>query len=238
MQDYKKLNKLYEGKAKIIHSTSDPNVVIHEFKNDATAFNAAKKGQIEDKGKVNAQISASLFPLLAEAGVPNHFMGLQGGNCLVTKKVTIIPIEVVVRNIAAGSLAERLGYNEGEVLNQPIVEYYYKDDALGDPIINEDHIRELDIIEPEGLVQIKEMALKANEVLKPYFSARGIKLVDFKLEFGKTEEDQIILADEISPDTCRFWDTKTNEKMDKDRFRRDLGNVEDYYKEVLRRMVK
>ncbi len=233
-----KKEKLYEGKAKIIHSTDDPAVVVQEFKNDATAFNAAKKGQIEGKGKVNAQISACLFPKLTQAGVDNHFLHLEGDNCLVTKKVTIIPIEVVVRNIAAGSLAERLGYNEGTVLNQPIVEYYYKDDALGDPIINEDHIRELDICDPEDLQKIKEMALKTNDFLKPYFSARGIKLVDFKLEFGRTKDGQIILADEISPDTCRFWDSETNEKMDKDRFRRDLGNIESYYQEVLDRVKK
>ncbi len=232
-----KIDKLYEGKAKIIYSTSDPDLVVHEFKNDATAFNAEKKGQIENKGKVNAQISASLFKMLAEAGVDNHFVELVDESTLLTKKVEIILIEVVVRNVAAGSLAKRLGYDEGVELKQPVVEYYYKDDDLGDPLINEDHIKELGLCDEATLKKIRQMALKTNEVLIPYMSTKGLKLIDFKLEFGKTRNGDILLADEISPDTCRLWDTETNEKMDKDRFRQDLGGVEESYQEVLKRIT-
>ncbi len=233
----KKLDKLYEGKAKIIYATDDPDKVIHEFKNDATAFNAAKKGRIEDKGKVNAQISANLFKLLTEAGVQNHFVELLDESVLLTRKVEIILIEVVVRNAAAGSLAKRLGYDEGVELKSPVVEYYYKDDDLGDPLINEDHIKELGLCDETTLKKIRQMALKTNEVLISYMKAKGLKLIDFKLEFGKAGNGDILLADEISPDTCRFWDVETNEKMDKDRFRRDLGNVEESYREVLKRVT-
>lgn len=236
LQEMKKLEKLYEGKAKILYATSDPSLVIQEFKNDATAFNAAKRGQIEGKGQVNAQVSATLFKMLQDK-VANHFVEMLSENSLLTKKVQVIPVEVVVRNIAAGSLAERLGYKEGVALKKPVVEYYYKDDELGDPLINEDHIEELDICDKGSLDKIREMALKTNEVLKPYFAAKGLKLVDFKLEFGKTPEGDILLADEISPDTCRLWDSKTNEKMDKDRFRKDLGKVEESYQEVLKRVT-
>ncbi|KKN28517.1 hypothetical protein LCGC14_0853500 [marine sediment metagenome] len=232
-----KIDKLYEGKAKIIYSTSDPDLVVHEFKNDATAFNAEKKGQIEDKGKVNAQVSASLFKMLAESGVENHFVELLDESTLLTKKVEIILIEVVVRNVAAGSIAKRLGYDEGTKLKQPVVEYYYKDDDLGDPLINEDHIKELGLCDEATLEKLRQMALKTNEALIPYMSAKGLRLIDFKLEFGKASNGDVLLADEISPDTCRFWDTETNEKMDKDRFRRDLGGVEESYKEVLKRIT-
>jgi len=232
-----KIDKLYEGKAKIIYSTSDPDLVVHEFKNDATAFNAEKKGQIEDKGKVNAQVSASLFKMLAESGVENHFVELLDESTLLTKKVEIILIEVVVRNVAAGSIAKRLGYDEGTKLKQPVVEYYYKDDDLGDPLINEDHIKELGLCDEATLEKLRQMALKTNEALIPYMSEKGLKLIDFKLEFGKASNGDVLLADEISPDTCRFWDTETNEKMDKDRFRRDLGGVEESYKEVLKRIT-
>lgn len=230
-----KKEKIYEGKAKIIYATSDPNLVIQEFKNDATAFNAAKRGQIEGKGKVNAQVSASLFKMLQDK-VANHFVEMLDENNMLTKKVKIVPVEVVVRNIAAGSLAKRLGYEEGKILKKPIVEYYYKDDVLGDPLINEDHIEELDICDNTALEKIKEMALKTNGVLKPYFADKKLKLVDFKLEFGKTNDGELLLADEISPDTCRLWDSETDEKLDKDRFRRDLGKVEESYQEVLRRV--
>jgi len=232
----KKLDKLYEGKAKVIYATIDPNLIIQDFKNDATAFNAQKKGQIEDKGKVNAQISAHLFERLKEASVPNHFVELLSDTSMLTKKVEIILIEVVVRNIAAGSLSKRLGYDEGVVLKKPLVEYYYKDDELGDPLINEHQVKELSICDKETLDKIKAMALKVNEILKPYFASVGMKLVDFKLEFGKTNDGELLLADEISPDTCRLWDSETNEKLDKDRFRRDLGKVEESYKEVLKRV--
>ncbi|HDZ86646.1 MAG TPA: phosphoribosylaminoimidazolesuccinocarboxamide synthase [Actinobacteria bacterium] len=232
-----KIDKLYEGKAKIIYSTSDPDLVVHEFKNDATAFNAEKKGQIEDKGKVNAQVSASLFKMLAESGVENHFVELLDESTLLTKKVEIILIEVVVRNVAAGSIAKRLGYDEGTKLKQPVVEYYYKDDDLGDPLINEDHIKELGLCDEATLEKLRQMALKTNEALIPYMSEKGLKLIDFKLEFGKASNGDVLLADEISPDTCRLWDTETNEKMDKDRFRRDLGGVEESYKEVLKRIT-
>lgn len=232
----KKLDKLYEGKAKVIYATTDPNLVIQDFKNDATAFNAQKKGQIKDKGKINAQISAHLFEKLKEASISNHFVKLLSDTSMLTKKVEIIPVEVVVRNIAAGSLSKRLGYDEGVVLKKPLVEYYYKDDDLGDPLINEDHVKELSICDKETLDMIKEMALKVNKILKPYFASVGMKLVDFKLEFGKTNDGELLLADEISPDTCRLWDSKTNEKLDKDRFRRDLGKVGESYKEVLERI--
>ncbi len=232
----KKLDKLYEGKAKVIYATTDPNLVIQDFKNDATAFNAQKKGQIKDKGKINAQISAHLFEKLKEASISNHFVKLLSDTSMLTKKVEIIPVEVVVRNIAAGSLSKRLGYDEGVVLKKPLVEYYYKDDDLGDPLINEDHVKELSICDKETLDMIKEMALKVNKILKSYFTTVGMKLVNFKLEFGKTNDGELLLADEISPDTCRLWDSKTNEKLDKDRFRRDLGKVGESYKEVLERI--
>ncbi len=232
-----KIDKLYEGKAKIIYSTSDPDLVVHEFKNDATAFNAEKKGQIEDKGKVNAQVSASLFKMLAESGVENHFVELLDESTLLTKKVEIILIEVVVRNVAAGSIAKRLGYDEGTKLKQPVVEYYYKDDDLGDPLINEDHIKELGLCDEATLEKLRQMALKTNEALIPYMSEKGLKLIDFKLEFGKASNGDVLLADEISPDTCRLWEKKTGKKLDKDRFRRDLGEIEEAYREVLKRVA-
>lgn len=228
--------QLYEGKAKKIFATDDPNLVIQHFKNDATAFDGKKKGQIEGKGVINAKISAALFTMLEENGIKTHFKKLLSENEMLATKVDILQVEVVVRNIAAGSLSKRIGYPEGAALSKPIVEYYYKNDDLGDPLICEDHIFELKLIVPEQLKQIKDEALKINDLLLPFFNAAGLDLVDFKLEFGLDSEGSLLLADEISPDTCRLWDKKTQEKLDKDRFRRDLGNVEEAYREVLKRV--
>ena len=231
-----KLEQLYEGKAKKVFKTSEPGKYWIEYKDDATAFNGEKKGQIAGKGTLNNEISAIFLSLLKEKGVENHFIKKISSTEQIVQQVEIIPIEVVVRNIAAGSLAKRLGWEEGKELSQSIVEYYYKNDDLGDPIINNDHIEILGLAAETELVEIRRQALKINEILKEYLVHRDIILVDFKLEFGKTLEGKIILADEISPDTCRFWDAHTKKKLDKDRFRRDLGNVEDAYQEILRRI--
>jgi len=231
-----KLEQLYEGKAKKVFKTSEPGKYWIEYKDDATAFNGEKKGQIAGKGTLNNEISAIFLSLLKEKGVENHFIKKISSTEQIVQQVEIIPIEVVVRNIAAGSLAKRLGWEEGKELSQSIVEYYYKNDDLGDPIINKDHIEILGLAAETELVEIRRQALKINEILKEYLVHRDIILVDFKLEFGKTLEGKIILADEISPDTCRFWDAHTKKKLDKDRFRRDLGNVEDAYQEILRRI--
>jgi len=231
-----KLEQLYEGKAKKIYATTDPNLYWVEYKDDATAFNGEKKAQIAQKGSLNNQITTLFFNLLKENGIDNHFVKQISETEQIVKKVTIIPIEVVVRNIAAGSLAKRLGMEEGIELAKTVVEYYYKDDSLGDPIINEDHISLLELASPEQLAEIKAIALKVNEVLKTYMLERKTILVDFKLEFGVTPNGEVILADEISPDTCRFWDAETKQKLDKDRFRRDLGGVEEAYQEILERI--
>lgn len=231
-----RLEQLYEGKAKKVYKTSEPGVCWIEYKDDATAFNGEKKGQIAGKGMLNNEISAIFLGLLKEKGVENHFIQRVSSREQLVKLVEIIPIEVVVRNIAAGSLAKRLGWDEGRELPQPIVEFYYKNDELGDPIINNDHIRILGLATESDLTIIHKQALQINEILKEYLLARDIILVDFKLEFGKTPDGQILLADEISPDTCRFWDAHTKEKLDKDRFRRDLGNVEEAYQEILQRL--
>lgn len=226
---------LYEGKAKKIFETVDPDRVIQYFKDDATAFNAQKKGTIAEKGVVNNKVSEQLFRLLEAGGVPTHFIERLNDREMLTKKVRIVPIEVVVRNIIAGSLAKRLGLKEGEAIAPPIVEFYYKHDALGDPLITEEHIRLLNLAEPAMVGQIKDLALKINRLLTPFFQERNMILVDFKLEFGR-HKGSLILADEISPDTCRFWDQKTKESMDKDRFRKDLGKIEEAYQEVLKRV--
>jgi len=226
---------LYEGKAKKIFETVDPDRVIQYFKDDATAFNAQKKGTIVEKGIVNNKVSERLFRLLEEGGVPTHFVERLNDREMLTKKVRIVPIEVVVRNIIAGSLAKRLGLKEGEAIAPPIVEFYYKNDALGDPLITEEHIRLLNLADPGMVGQIKDLALKINRLLTPFFQERTMILVDFKLEFGR-HKGSLILADEISPDTCRFWDQKTKESMDKDRFRKDLGKIEEAYQEVLKRV--
>lgn len=233
----KRLAKIYEGKAKVVYETDEPRVIIHHFKDDATAFDGKKKGRIAGKGSANARISAALFELLERAGVKTHFSGLVSENEMATERLTMIPIEVIVRNVSAGSLAKRLGYEEGATLKQPIVELYYKRDDLGDPIVNEDHVRELGVADPAILGRMKELALSSNGVLRDFFASAGLELIDFKLEFGLSN-GEVILGDEISPDTCRLWDRATREKMDKDRFRRDLGGVEAAYQEVLRRVLE
>lgn len=231
-----KLEQLYEGKAKKVYKTSEPGMYWIEYKDDATAFNGEKKGQITGKGRLNNEISAIFLSLLKEKGVDNHFIKKVSSREQIVRQVDIIPIEVVVRNITAGSLTKRLGWEEGTLLPQELVEFYYKSDELGDPFINNDHIAILGLASESELADIHKQALQINEILKEYLVTRGLILVDFKLEFGKTLEGHIILADEISPDTCRFWDAHTKEKLDKDRFRRDLGNVEEAYQEILHRL--
>jgi phosphoribosylaminoimidazole-succinocarboxamide synthase len=231
-----KLEQLYEGKAKKVFKTSDPEEYWIEYKDDATAFNGEKKGKITGKGSLNNEITTIFLSLLKEKGVENHFVKKLSSTEQLVRKVVIIPIEVVVRNIVAGSLANRLGWEEGKELPRPIVEFYYKNDDLGDPFINNDHISVLSLASESDLVKIRNTALKVNEILKDFLLPKGIILVDFKLEFGKTTNEKIILADEISPDTCRFWDAHTKEKLDKDRFRRDLGQVEEAYQEILQRI--
>jgi phosphoribosylaminoimidazole-succinocarboxamide synthase len=226
---------LYEGKAKKIFLTEKEDEVIQYFKDDATAFNAEKRGTILEKGIVNNKISTRLFQELADAGIPSHFIQQINDREMLARRVNIILVEVVVRNRATGSIIKRLGLEEGMFIDPPLVEFFYKDDALGDPLITEDHIRLLKLATPSQVVELRNQALKINEVLLPFFQKRGMMLVDFKLEFGLWN-GQIILADEISPDTCRFWDIQTGERMDKDRFRKDLGRIEETYQEVLKRV--
>jgi len=230
-----KREKLYEGKAKIIHATDDPDLIIQYFKDDATAFNAEKKGSIESKGIMNNRISEVLFKYLEGEGIPTHFVERLSDREMLNKKLDIVLVEVVSRNICAGSLAKRLGRDEGDVLQAPIIEYYYKDDALGDPMINMDHIRVLGLATDGEMETITAYARKINGLLKKFFDERNIDLVDFKLEFGR-HKGKILLGDEICPDTCRLWDKTTHEKMDKDRFRRDMGKIEEAYAEVCRRV--
>ena len=231
-----KLEMLYEGKAKKVYKTDNEDLYIVDYKDDATAFNGQKKGTIQDKGIMNNKISNHMFKILEKEGVPTHFVEEISDRETIVKKVEIVPIEVIVRNIAAGSLSKRLGLPEGTKLKKTVLEYCYKDDALGDPMINDFHIFAMELATQEELDAIEAIALKVNEVMANYFKDLGIELIDFKLEFGRYKGG-IILADEISPDTCRFWDSKTGEKLDKDRFRRDMGNVEDAYKEVLKRLM-
>lgn len=226
---------LYEGKAKQVFKTDIDKRYIVRYKDDATAFNGEKKGTINQKGIINNKMSALLFQLLEDKGVETHFEKLLNDRDQLCKAVEIIPIEVIVRNVAAGSLAKRLGLDEGTKMDLTVLEFCYKKDELGDPMINEYHIAALDLATPEELEAIKEMAFKVNEVLVEFFKEREMKLIDFKLEFGRFE-DRVILADEISPDTARLWDVKTNKKLDKDRFRRDLGDVEETYQEVFARL--
>ena len=228
-------NMLYEGKAKKIFLTEKDDELIQYFKDDATAFNAEKRGTILEKGIVNNAISAKLFQHLADAGIPSHFIQQINDREMLTRRVKIIPVEVVVRNRATGSIVKRLGLKEGLIIDPPLVEFFYKDDSLGDPLISEDHIRLLKLATPGQIEELRQQALKVNEVLNPFFQKKGMFLVDFKLEFGLWN-GQIILADEISPDTCRFWDIQTGERMDKDRFRKDLGRIEETYQEVLKRV--
>jgi phosphoribosylaminoimidazole-succinocarboxamide synthase len=232
-----KLEKLYEGKAKIIHATDDKDLIIQYFKDDATAFDGKKKGLIESKGVVNNKISEVLFKYLEENGIPTHFVKRLSDREMLNKKLDIILVEVVARNIIAGSLSKRLGKDEGETLKRPIIEYYYKDDDLGDPMINMDHIRVMDLATDDEIAQMRGYANRINALLTKFFADRDIDLVDFKLEFGR-HNGEILLGDEICPDTCRLWDKATGEKMDKDRFRRDMGKVEDAYAEVLKRVIE
>lgn len=226
---------LYEGKAKRIHATDKADEVLVYYKDDATAFNGEKKGAINSKGLLNNAIASLFFEVLEKEGVSTHFIKKMDDRTMLVKKLEIIPIEVVMRNIAAGSLAQRLGWEEGRDLGRPVVELYYKDDALGDPLINRYHVSVLDIATPEEVDFLEEAGLKVNEILTKYLKARNTILVDFKLEFGRYG-DRILLGDEISPDTCRFWDADTREKLDKDRFRRDLGHVEEAYQEMYKRI--
>jgi len=228
---------LYEGKAKKIFLTEKADEVIQYFKDDATAFNAEKRGTILEKGIVNNKISTRLFKELADAGIPSHFIQQLSEREMLARRVNIILIEVVLRNRATGSIIKRLGLDEGMFIDPPLVEFFYKNDSLGDPLITEDHIRVLKLATPTQVAELRNQAVKINEVLLPFFQKRGMMLVDFKLEFGLWN-GQIILADEISPDTCRFWDIKTGERMDKDRFRKDLGRIEETYQEVLKRVCQ
>ena len=234
----KKTALLYEGKAKKVYDTDTPGVVIVDYKDDATAFNGQKKGTITGKGVVNNRMSNFMFQKLEKQGIPTHFIQELSDRETAVKKVEIIPVEVIVRNIAAGSLAKRLGLEEGTALKAPVLEFCYKNDDLGDPLINSYHALALKLATKEEIETIKKYAFKVNEVLKAYFLHLGVKLIDFKLEFGRLADGTIVLADEISPDTCRFWDAKTNEKLDKDRFRRDMGGVEDAYAEIFKRVTK
>jgi phosphoribosylaminoimidazole-succinocarboxamide synthase len=232
-----KQTQLYEGKAKKVFATADENLVIVSYKDDATAFDGTKKGTIVGKGVVNNQMSNYLMQILEKEGVPTHFVEELSERETVVKKVSIVPLEVIIRNISAGSFAKRYGVEEGVVFKKPTIEFSYKNDDLHDPLINDYHALALELASEEEIETIKAMAFKVNEVLKAYFLSLNVKLVDFKLEFGRLADGTIVLADEISPDTCRFWDADTNEKLDKDRFRRDLGNVEDAYKEMMKRVM-
>lgn len=228
---------LYEGKGKKLFATENPNEVIAEFKDDLTAFNAQKRSSEDGKGALNCLISSILFNLLAQKGIKSHFIQSLSSTTMLCQKVQIIPIEVVVRNIATGSLSKRLGIEDGLVLPFTLVEFYYKDDALNDPIINDEHCKILGIVDDENdLSFLRDQARKINAILRDFFDQRGLKLVDFKLEFGRNAQGEIILADEISPDSCRLWDKQTNQKLDKDRFRQDLGDLKGAYEEVLRRI--
>ncbi|MHB8791718.1 MAG: phosphoribosylaminoimidazolesuccinocarboxamide synthase [Thermoleophilia bacterium] len=228
--------KLYEGKAKIIYSTEDPGLISQKFKNDATAFDGKKKGQIEHKGVRNAAITARLFKVLEEQGIITQLVEQTTEDTLLCKRLEMFPVEVVVRNYAAGSICKRLGFEEGHKMKKPMLEFFLKDDSLGDPLITDAHIEELELLTRAERDEIEQLALKINESLVKFFDERKVLLVDFKLEFGKDSEGHIVLGDEISPDTCRFWDAESREKLDKDRFRRDLGGVEEAYEEMLNRV--
>ena len=229
--------QMYEGKAKKVFATDNPEYCIVSYKDDATAFNGLKKGTILGKGAINNRVTNHLMKLLASKGIPTHFVEELSDRETVVKRVSIVPLEVIVRNIAAGSLAKRLGLEEGTKLNKTVLEFCYKDDALGDPMVNEYHILAMNYATEEELKLISDYSLKINQILTDYLKAVNIELIDFKLEFGKTTDGKIVLADEISPDTCRFWDSVSGEKLDKDRFRRDLGGVEDAYQEILKRLL-
>ena len=232
-----KKKQIYEGKAKKLYETSDADLLIQEFKDDATAFDATKRGTIDNKGVINNKLSEKIFGILSKEGIPTHFVKRLNDRDMLVKKVVIVPVEVTIRNIVAGGMAKLLGLEEGIVLKETVLEYHYKEDKLHDPLINDYHIRALGIATDKELETIRKYSFKINDLLSKFFDSKGLILVDFKLEFGR-HNGKIILADEISPDTCRLWDKKTNEKLDKDRFRRDLGNVEEAYQEVLRRVME
>lgn len=232
-----KKEMLYEGKAKKVYATEDAEKLIVDYKDDATAFNGQKKGTIAGKGAINNVMSNHMFQLLEKSGVPTHFIKQISDRETIVKKVTIVPLEVIIRNISAGSFAKRYGVEEGIVFDAPTIEFSYKDDALGDPLINAYHALALKLATEQEIETIKAMAFKVNEVMRAYFDKLNVILVDFKLEFGRLSDGTIVLADEISPDTCRLWDKTTHEKLDKDRFRRDLGGVEDAYQEILNRLT-
>ena len=233
-----KTEQLYEGKAKKVWATEDPTIVIVDYKDDATAFNGLKKGTIVGKGVVNNKMSNYLMQLLEKHGVPTHFVEELSDRETAVKKVTIVPLEVIIRNRAAGSICKRLGLEEGMDFTQPSIEFSYKDDDLGDPLINDHHAVALGVVTYDELKQIYAMTARINEVLKELFAKMNINLIDFKIEFGRTSDGEIVLADEVAPDTCRLWDMATNEKLDKDRFRRDLGKVREAYEEILARLEK
>ena len=231
-----KLEQIYEGKAKKVYKTDDPELYIVDYKDDATAFNGLKKGTIAGKGIINNQMSNRLMQMIEQKGVPTHFVRELSERETLVKKVSIVPLEVIVRNIAAGSFSKRYGVDEGMVFEEPVIEFSYKNDALGDPLLNTGHALALKVATRAEIDTIKSYALKVNSILKAFWAECGVTLVDFKLEFGKTADGSIILADEISPDTCRLWDSETHEKLDKDRFRRDLGGVEEAYAEIMKRL--
>ena len=235
---YEKLEQLYEGKAKKVFATSDPNVVIVSYKDDATAFNGLKKGTITGKGAINNRMTNNLMRRLEEKGVPTHYVEELSDRETAVKKVSIVPLEVIIRNISAGSFAKRFGVEEGIVFDEPTIEFSYKNDELGDPLMNAYHAIALKAATREEIETIKKYAFAVNDILKAFWAECGVTLVDFKLEFGRLTDGTIVLADEISPDTCRLWDEKTHEKLDKDRFRRDLGGVEEAYAEIMKRLVE
>lgn len=232
-----KLAQLYEGKAKKVYATEDDALCIVSYKDDATAFNGLKKGTIAGKGVVNNRMSNMLMQLLERQGVPTHFVEELSERDTLVKKVQIVPLEVIIRNVSAGSFSKRYGVDEGIVFDEPTIEFSYKCDALDDPLINSYHVFALKLATKEEVETIKKYAFKVNEVLKEYFLKLGVRLIDFKLEFGRLPDGTVVLADEISPDTCRFWDAETGEKLDKDRFRRDMGGVEDAYREIFKRVT-
>ena len=233
-----KREQIYEGKAKKVFKTDDPNLVIVDYKDDATAFNGLKKGTISGKGVINNQMSNFIMQIIEKEGIPTHFVKELSERETLVKSVSIVPLEVIVRNIAAGSFSKHYGVEEGVVFDEPTLEFSYKNDDLGDPLLNSYHAIALKLATKEEIALISDYALRINEIMKQFWDKRGVTLVDFKIEFGKTADGTIILADEISPDTCRFWDKETGKKLDKDRFRRDLGGVEDAYSEMMDRLGK
>lgn len=237
MENIVKQEQLYEGKAKKVYATNDPDLVIVDYKDDATAFNGEKKGTISGKGVVNNRMTNYMFKMLEKEGVPTHLVEEISDRETIVKKVSIVPLEVIIRNVAAGSFSKRMGVEEGRTLLTPILEFSYKNDDLGDPFINDYYALALGLATKEELDTIARYAFKVNEFMVNFFKKLNIDLIDFKIEFGKTSDGTIILADEISPDTCRFWDSTTHEKLDKDRFRRDMGGVEEAYQEIMKRLM-